>query len=736
MQRKILALAFLVFGFFLLFFGIKNFGKVIEEGFVEINLNKNKFFQHETIQIEIKGIFSRPIFDDDIKIKKDGLTMPVKFYVEKISNDYYIAYATLDLAKGKYDVEIKVYTQKGIEIFKKEVEIEESDNRYYLSLFYETKDKIDYLKNRELIYTTQAIEGIDENVYENMLSKVLEKVNNFDDLEKALLLLSLNTTKEEYYVLKNKLINYFLTIQDNELGNFILNIKGNTNCSINNVTYEILEEKNISIDISKFIENNSINISFSCQNENISVVLIKEYLGNVKAYGFEKENNTFYLKRKFGSFNNNQITSIMLVVFYKNNISQYSLAYDWIKENKEGIIERVALAYLNDQQAINELINYQNYDGSFDADRNFSKAEITCLAYRVIPTKSLAEKWIKNNIASMNIKDKGSCLVFALEKKDVVGFMPGMVKGYTGETFDLYLKNYGIRNVNISMSNIMIDLNYSTSLDRNQMKKLTIAIPFISYERSYLIDNIVLSYGKEQALIPILIFIKQTNQTIPEINESIERNITINQTNESLNQTVNFTIKVLSIIPEKINLSVKDPTSIKIGLKNLYKDRLNINVIKSASLEGVVTIDALQLTLMPNEEKDIRIYISPTNASMKIYEGIVEIEAKNDIKQYYQIPVNIQIETLETCVGEICKVGEVCEGNYVYTEQGICCLGKCKKVEKKENKNLGIILVIIGLIFLAAAVFFILKKPRKEKKIEEVIKKIQKKEQEKKQEKF
>ncbi len=734
MQKKILTFlifTFFVLGFFLIFFGIKNFGKFIEESFVEINLNKNKFFPYETIQVEIRGVFSKPIFDDDVAIKRENLKMPVKFYVEKISNDYYIAYATLNLEKGKYDVEIKAYTERGVEIFKKSIEIEENDNRYFLNLFYAIKDKIDLLKNRELIYATQAIEGIDEEKYDYALNEILRKVNSFNDLEKAILLLSLKTNKEEFNVLKKKLINYFLTIQDNDLGIYFLNIKGNTNCTIKNTTYEILGEKNITIDVNDLISNNSINFSFSCENDS-EAFLIKNYFENKKIYSFEKINNTYYLNKSLGSFDDSQITSIMLIVFYQNNISYYSLAYDWLKNNKRGIIENVALAYLNDRQALEELENYQNYDGSFNSDRDFSKAEITCFAYKVAPAKSLAEKWIRNNFDFMNIKEKSSCLVFALEKRNVIGFIPGVIKGYTGESFDVYLKNYGIKKVNVSLKNIILNLSYETEIERDKIKKLSINIPYISYEKNYLLDSIILEVDGTQNQIPILIFIKPTNITKPEINETTEENITINRTSESLNESSNFTIKFLSIVPEIINLSTTNQTSLKISIKNLYKETISVNVIKSASLEEIVRIEPLQLTLLPNQKQDINVYIDTKNAKMNSYEGIIEIEARfNEIKQYYEIPFNLEIVKTEKCEGKICKVNEICEGNYIYTQEGICCLGRCKPV-KKENKTIGIVLVILGFIFLVAAVFFILKKPKKEKKIEEVIKKIKEKEMEKK----
>jgi hypothetical protein len=731
-MRKALAIALIlfVFGIFLFFFGIKNFGKVVEESFVEINLNKNKFFQYETIQIEIKGIFSRPIFEDDVKIKKNDLMMPVKFYVDKVSNDYYIAYATLNLPKGKYDVEIKVYTERGIEIFKKEIEIEETDNKYYISLYNEIKEKINVLKDRELIYVAKAIEEIDEERYNYALEEIKRRINGLDDLEKAILLLVLKTEREDFYILRNKLINYFLAMQDNDLGDYVLNIKGNTKCSINNVTYDVLGERNISISINSLILNDSFNFSFSCENAT-QAFLIKDYFGNKKIYDFEKINNTFYLNKTLGSLKEDkELTSIMLVVFYQYNISQYRLAYDWIKKNEGEVLEKIVLAHLNDTQAINDLINYQNYDGSFDGYKNFSKAEITCLASKVIVTRSLAEEWIRKNINAMNVKDKASCLVFALEKKDVVGFMPGVIKGYTGESFDLYLKNYGIKKVNVSLTNLILNLSYKTQIEKDQMKKLRISIPFISYEKNYLIDSILLEYDQNQNYIPVLIFIKSTNLTKPEINETIEKNLTINQTEKSLNESVNFTIKILSIIPEKIDLNVTNQTSVKVVVKNVYRESINLNVAKSASLEEIATITPSQLSLLPNQQQEISIFIDTKNARMKSYQGVIEIEARyNNVKQYYEIPIRIDIVSIETCSGQICKIDEVCEGNYVYTQQGICCLGKCKKIKKEGNKAVGVVLIILGFIFLVAAIFFILKRPKKEKKIGEVIKKIQRQEE-------
>ncbi|MEM4648195.1 MAG: hypothetical protein QXO12_02740 [Candidatus Pacearchaeota archaeon] len=729
-------------------------GYSIDSNNIEINFNKKEFLKYETIQIEIIGDIKQIITSQDIVIKRDNLIMPVNFYVEKINNNFYFAYATLNLDKGDYSIEIKIKTAKGIEVYKEKIKIKESNNIYYISLLNFVKGRLKYLTNKEIIYVFQALSEIDENLKEEAINEIEKR--NLNDYEKALFLAVIKSDEAKLNILKSKIINYFLSIQDNNLGDYKVNIKTNINlsCKIYGIDYAISNENNISIE-NKF--NSSLNLSFYCFkildgnitniSENdlnlVNASLVKEYLGNKKIYNLNKkiENNSilFNIEKEFGSINNDtKLTSLVLIGFYENNISNFIYSFEWLKKNKKGIMENIALAILNESDAINYLIAIQNTDGSFNKEENFSKAEITCFAYKSeIPTRAIIYDWVKKNINEMNINDKSICLNFVLKFDDIISILPGIIKTESGKDFDIYLKNYGIKEINVTLTNILLDLNYTTTLEKDKLKKITITTPNINYDKPYLYDKISLVYGEKSFIVPIVIFIKQSQVNETKINESESKEIIINQTQNETNETFSF-LNIFYIEPDKISLTINKSTKLKLKIKNIANETINDIIISySASLYDIIdSIEPSMInSLQPNKEKEIEINFDINKAIFQTYSGKINIEGKIKEQKYYaevNVEINIsKVDSLKNCNelnGNLCKTNEKCEGRIVSSLQGQCCLGKCVS-QKGYGKVLGILFLIFGILFLILGIlFFLRKKPKKEKKIEEAIKRIQEKE--------
>ncbi|MEM1577846.1 MAG: hypothetical protein QXM27_02460 [Candidatus Pacearchaeota archaeon] len=729
-------------------------GYSIDSSNIEINFNKKEFLKYETIQIEIIGDIKQIISSQDIVIKRDNLIMPVNFYVEKINNNFYFAYATLNLDKGDYSIEIKIKTAKGVEVYKEKIKIKESNNIYYISLLNFVKGRLKYLSNKEIIYVFQALSEIDENLKEEAINEIEKR--NLNDYEKALFLAVIKSDEAKLNILKSKIINYFLSIQDNNLGDYKVNIKTNINlsCKIYGIDYAISNENNISIE-NKF--NSSLNLSFYCFkildgnitniSENdlnlVNASLVKEYLGNKKIYNLNKkiENNSilFNIEKEFGSINNDtKLTSLVLIGFYENNISNFIYSFEWLKKNKKGIMENIALAILNESDAINYLIAIQNIDGSFNKEENFSKAEITCFAYKSeIPTKAIIYDWVKKNINEMNINDKSICLNFVLKFDDIISILPGIIKTESGKDFDIYLKNYGIKEINVTLTNILLDLNYTTTLEKDKLKKITITTPSINYDKPYLYDKISLVYGEKSFIVPIVIFIKQSQVKETKINESESKEIIINQTQNETNETFSF-LNIFYIEPDKISLTINKSTKLKLKIKNIVNETINDIIISySASLYDIIdSIEPSMInSLQPNKEKEIEINFDINKAIFQTYSGKINIEGKIKEQKYYaevNVEINIsKVDSLKNCNelnGNLCKTNEKCEGRIVSSLQGQCCLGKCVS-QKGYGKVLGILFLIFGILFLILGIlFFLRKKPKKEKKIEEAIKRIQEKE--------
>jgi len=747
------------------FIGFKTItGKFIDENSVEINLNKQEFLPYETLQIEIIGNFTSPIVANDIKIKREGLIMPAQFYVEKISPSSYFAYAILGLSPGDYNLTITANFPTGVGIFEREIKILDISNSYYLDLLNSIKDRWFLLNNKELIYAQSAIRGIDKFQDEKALNELLPRLETFNDIEKALALIVIDSENEAWLLQKTKLMNYFLAIQDNSVGMFKANIKTNIDaeCEVNGVEERIdNSEKDI---IVNFLNASSLNLTLYCFKMNgedkinasvddikkVNASLIKEYFGNKKEYSFnktieEKDNILalkFSLNKEFGSVNNDSIlTSLVLISFIDNNINQYS-SVNWLKKQNDSVIKNIALAYLNNADAINYLVSKQGYSGALPQDSGFSAAEISCLAYKYgnMPTRSLLYNWIKSNINSFNIKDKSACLDLALTKQDVINVLPGIVKTKTGGSFDLYLGNKGISDANAEIRNILLNLNASIEIKKDQTKKVAITVPSLTSAKDYVEDKISIYYKNNSYSVPIIIFIEAnaTAENITKINETETYKVIINQTGEEINETKRM-IDIFKIEPEKIEVNVANETQTKIKLKNIGKEKIeNIIVWSSASLFGVVKNiqPSIINELNAGEEKEITIVFD--KGSLPSYEGSITIEGvangvnyKRDVFVKLSSPLP-QVIGLPSCTelnGTICKADEKCSGALKSSKEGTCCVGKCSG--KKTKQILGIIFILIGIIIIAAAIIVLKRKP-KGKRIEEVIKRIQEKEAEKK----
>ncbi len=755
----------------MVFLGLKGITlKAVQEGSAEIIFNKQEFFPYETIQIQIIGDFIKPIVPANIKVKKDSLIMPVQFYVEKISANSYFAYAILGLSPGSYNISIAAEFPFGTKLFEREIKINEVSNQYYESLFSMIKDKWFALGNRDLIYGLQAIQGMDKAQDDKAMDELIKRIETFSDIEKALALIIINSSDELWRQKKVKLLNYFLAMQDNAVGTFKVNIKPSIDveCKIGSI------KERISAGSEKFVIVNFLNASmleleFYCYKllgeerinassddiRKINANLSKEYFSYKKFYEFNKsleesEGNIgikFSLAKEFGAVKDDVLlTSLVLIAFINNNIN-YGPIY-WLKKQDEGLIKNIALAYLNDVDAINYLLSRQEVSGRLPYESIFSAAEVSCLAYAyaTIPTNSLLYNWIKDNIDGFSIKDKAACLSLALKKQNIINVLPGIIKTTAGSSFDIYIGNKGISDTLVEIRNVILNLNYTTEIKKDQTKKITVNVPSISFAQDYVEDKIGVYYFIGSYSIPIIIFIQQnvTNITTVKnitISETETLEIEINQTKEGISETKKL-IDIFKTEPEKVEINLTKQSQISLKLKNVGSKKIsNIIVWSSASLFEVVK--SIQPSIINeldvNEEKEIIVVFE--KGALPSYEGTITIEGMVEGSNYKkEVPVKLigaaqvtagtgaaALPSCEQLNGTLCKANEKCEGSLKSSREGSCCVGKCKK---KSKALFGVIFILIGIIILTAAIIVLKRKP-KTKKIEEIIKRIEEKQREK-----
>lgn len=753
---------------------------IIQESYddVELILNKQDFLPYETLQLEVNGNFESI---REVKIMKEGLTMPINFYFERINTSFfgsmlggvhYFGYAMLNLNPGRYNLSISLMTARGLKILQKEIIIRETTSNLYASIFEQVKDKWIVLNARELIYASQSVSGINKVQDEKALAEIINRVDHFNDLEKALTLLVFSSENESWLLQKTKLINYLLAIQDNNLGSFRLIVRSidNFKCSGSYNSGTIAEflaegEKSfnlnmlnaskleLSLDCYKLNESNESSIvNASAQDlSKIEANLTKVYFGITRSYALNKsltrdnegiEFIRLSLSKALGGINDDIVlTSIAKLAFIKNNVVE-SLAEAWLKQStSQALIKHIALAWLNNAESIEFLLSKQESDGSLPAEAGFSKAELSCLAYKGIPTKSLIENWAKSNFYSLGIKDKAACLDFVFEKEAAISIMPALIKSKTGQNFTLSLSNHGIVAREILLRNLLLNLNYTLTLEPNQVKNILIGVPAIAAEVNYVNDKLEVLYVGGYYQIPLIIEITKENVSnvtvqgpVIESTEQISPETKKEEKTEA--KAEELTIETV----EKIELNLSKTSETRIKIKNTgNKSIKNILLWSSASLFGVVkSIEPSIINeLKPGEEKEIIISFTPS--VMQSYEGSITIEGIIDgvnYKKEIEVRLSQAITGAEGFVllncsqlnGTICKANEVCDGTLKSSAQGPCCVGKCKAKSAKSKKLLGLIFVLIAIIVLAAAIILTIKRKPKQRKIEEVIKRIEERE--------
>lgn len=734
------------------------FSAVVKDS-IRIDLNKNEFFSGETLQVEITGNFLRPITKYDIAIKKSNMQMPVSFYVKRINAGDYFAYATLNLPPGNYVLEIKTTTSQGIEVYRENIKIIKTYDNQFNSLLNFVKSRWRFLNNRELIYSVGALNEFNDLEVNNGFYELFQRQNQLSDLEKAIELIAINTDKPQWQIQKSKILNYFLFLQDNLLGTYLINIKSpfTINCSFNKTNYSVSGEKNIS-----YIPKDSINVSLSCfkisgtnitnmseQEMNLlNVSLFKLYLTYSRKYALTPTYiNTgslkyamFSIARPLGGINQDPLlTSIVMLGFYKNNVSNYQLSYNWLVSKAElGTLENVMLGMLGNTNAINNLIQLQNIDGSFNNEDGMSKAEITCMATKLnLSTKALVENWVEENIDSLSLRDKASCLLFGLKKYNAISFFPGIIKINNGESFDIYISNIGMKNLNLSLTSTVLNMNYSTELNIGKIKKITVTVPYISYNYPYFRDKIILNYPYNTAEIPLIIIINQSTtsqqQNKTQINETEVDELNITETTRETNLK-----NIFYILNKTLYINVSEKNNLTFLIKNIANTEIrDVLIYYSSSLFNIISLEPSFINSMqPREEKIIKIKVKVNNLELPTYKGNIVIEGNINGTSYSQeIELNIisnnqnNTGTTQSCAnlgGFVCSVEETCEGQIQSSFEGECCIGKCIKKNKK-NIKLGLIFLFLGLIIIGIGVLFLLKKPKRKKSIEEAIKRIQEK---------
>jgi len=151
--------------------------------------------------------------------------------------------------------------------------------------------------------------------------------------------------------------------------------------------------------------------------------------------------------------------------------------------------------------------------------------------------------------------------------------------------------------------------------------------------------------------------------------------------------------------------------NISLSISNSLKPYLSLSIKEIGELEENSSIK-IELYLFSRKEKSIEGQIkAQTSQDFYTYSAIF----LNFLKDY--VPLDNETRITKTCSefgGQICNETAECDGESVYTKDGVCCLGSCKEIEKSSaGKIIGWVIVIAVAGFL---IWFFKKKYRKAKK--------------------
>ncbi len=271
---------------------------------------------------------------------------------------------------------------------------------------------------------------------------------------------------------------------------------------------------------------------------------------------------------------------------------------------------------------------------------------------------------------------------------------PGFI--ITNEDFSITLTN--LNNL-IEIQAVFLNQTKEVELYSGQEKKI-----FFNIGNKTSFEELKISSGNMSYIVPVMIFSNGTK--IKKIN-------------------------TLKFLVSSLNLTVLKETKFEyeVELANLGQENIS-NVSLISELEGIKIepseiplmfggeVKKLNLTIFLEQEiNKTTITASYENFSSNLTIYFNFFENKSEFKEVISNQsVNIYEEgTCESLGGRKCEEDYECEGTVKITEEGLCCLGECKK-EGGGGGGGKFFLALIIIIIIALILFFVFKRFKKVKK--------------------
>jgi len=698
---------------------------------LEIQTPKIEYLAGETFQAEITGIFMKPLSAENIAFFFGNKEYFPSFSLEQAASNKWILWTDLPSNYGTNALRITVLcSDNGLREVTKTVEfaIKKSIGSAYSKLIFQTDNKWNQLNSDEISLSLFAL-SYDDRLRENGKTALLAKKNPTQSCwpsackvtSTALAMLALNKSGENVEGIQNWLIDAENSIEPG-LWELILESDSSKTCALkinNNLeTLALLQGTNSFSIASLFPDEEKINISLNCSLT--SAKLSHTYLGKVHDFAFVLKENIFSYtlnnEKCWGQGYREECTplSTAYAIWLLQNGNSLQKEIEWLSANAETTEEK-AFAYLftKDSELEQWLLNNQATEGFWSAKSlalsQTPDISATVAALRAISgtemSKAKGDNWLRAQLAALNVKETALALqIFTPDKIEPIISFPGFVKGNSAQNITLLFSNKGHLPVNLSIS--FFDKTQIISIQPASFHEFILSLPEKETLTFAYIEMLSSTYlgMKKSYKIPALIFPSAVKE------EQIEA--IINET-----EAVSLIPADFLFSPPELNASLPKNQLIEINLtlRNLSPELKKISITISGLFDIIEKIEPSSFDLGPNETALIKVIFN-TEKAFGVYSGVISAESEAIT---VDLPVYLSIEEAKTCSelgGQFCSAQQACSQALVQASDGDCCLGICEEIKPKiklDKKFIGIAMIALAALLIAAFFFFRLRKKEK-----------------------
>jgi len=269
-------------------------------------------------------------------------------------------------------------------------------------------------------------------------------------------------------------------------------------------------------------------------------------------------------------------------------------------------------------------------------------------------------------------------------------FKPGFI--LTKEDFYVEFES----NKNLDTEAEFLNEKYPVSLIANRESKVTFSVEYVN---NYTEAQIKI----QEYEIPVVIYKEKS----PDIVESGKFRFNPLELEATILKGEFFTFKV-----SLINLGKKDLENIEIS-SNFSSSKLTTEIFPTSIINlSADSVEYVNLTFSSNTLDSfygtIKAVAGNLSTTIDVYLNTTE-----NASEVNSSSSGFTLSTCEEEAGTVCGAKERCEGSIVFTSEGDCCKGECKKEKKSTSWIYGLVIIVLVLGGLVGVSFYMKKRQKK-----------------------